>query len=71
MFPEAKARLGIELRRTLAQQLITAAARERATSNVRAARWTLEALRQHPPVALETAGRVVGKRLAAPFRSQR
>lgn len=69
-FPEAKPRLGSELRRTLAEQLVTAAARERATSNTRAARWTLEAIRQHPPAALETAGRVVGRRLAAPFRSQ-
>jgi glycosyltransferase involved in cell wall biosynthesis len=69
-FPEARPRLGSELRRTLAEQLVTAAARERATSNARAARWTLEAIRQHPPAALETAGRVVGKRLASTFRSQ-
>ncbi len=68
MFPEAKARLGNELRRTLAEQLVTAAVRERGRSNTRAARWTLEAFRQHPPTAFETASRAVRKRLAETFR---
>lgn len=67
-FPDAKPRLGDELRRTLAEQLVTAAVRERGRSNTRAARWTLEAFRQHPSTAFETASRAVRKRVAETFR---
>ena len=69
-FPEARPRLGGELRRTMAEQLVVAAARERGASNARAARWTLAALRQHPPAALETAARVIRERVAV-AREQR
>jgi glycosyltransferase involved in cell wall biosynthesis len=64
-FPEAKARLGPELRRTLALQLVRAAVRERGNSNLQAARWTLAAFRQHPPAALAATTRAVRDRVAA------
>jgi glycosyltransferase involved in cell wall biosynthesis len=64
-FPEAKARLGTELRRTLALQLVTAAVRERGNSNLNAARWTLAAFRQHPSAALGATTRAVRDRVAA------
>jgi len=69
-FPEAKARLGTELRRTLALQLVTAAVRERGNSNLQAARWTLAAFRQHPPAALGAATRAVRDRFAATLGSR-
>ena len=59
-FPEARPRLGNELRRTLALQLVAAAANERKQSRARAARWTLSAIRRHPPAAIGAAVRVVG-----------
>src|SRR5262245_36681582 len=52
MFPEARERAGIELRRTIARHLISAAARERSRSNTRALQWTLSAFRQDPSTAL-------------------
>jgi glycosyltransferase involved in cell wall biosynthesis len=55
-FPESRARAGRELRRTLALQLVAAAAHERSTSNIRAVRWTVAALRQDPRVAAKAAG---------------
>ena len=64
-FPEAKPRLGHELRRTLALQLMAAAAHERSTSNLRAARWTLEAFRQEPTVAARAAGGLVREKLGS------
>jgi len=65
MFPEAKARLGAELRRTMASQLVRAAVQERARSNLRALRWTLSAFRQHPPTALRASADAVRERAAA------
>jgi len=67
-FPEAKPRLGRELRRTLALQLMAAAAHERSKSNLRAARWTLEAFRQEPAVAARAARCLVREKLAAGSR---
>ena len=64
-FPEAKKRVGHELRRTLARQLVTAAAHERSTSNLRALRWTLAAFRQEPAVAARVAGELVREKVAA------
>jgi len=68
-FPEAKPRLGHELRRTLALQLMAAAAHERSKSNLRAARWTLDAFRQEPAVAARAAGGLVREKLATGSRS--
>jgi glycosyltransferase involved in cell wall biosynthesis len=63
-FPEARERLGTELRRTLARELVRAAVHERSSSNARALRWSLAALRQHPPAALGAAAPFVRERLA-------
>jgi glycosyltransferase involved in cell wall biosynthesis len=63
-FPEAKGRLGSVLRRTLALQLVTAAANERRGSKVRAARWTVAAVRQHPTAALGAVARIGGNKVA-------
>lgn len=68
-FPEARPRLGHELRRTLALQLMAAAAHERSKSNLRAARWTLDAFRQEPAVAARAAGGLVREKLATGSRS--
>ena len=67
-FPEAKTRLGHVLRRTLALQLMAAAAHERSKSNLRAARWTLEAFRQEPAVAARAASGLVRGKLATGSR---
>ncbi len=67
-FPEARPRLGRELRRTLALQLMAAAAHERSKSNLRAARWTLEAFRQEPAVAARAASGLVREKLASGSR---
>lgn len=58
-FPESRARLGGELRRTLARQLVLAATIERRRSRLRAARWTLGAFGRYPPAALDETVRVV------------
>ncbi len=63
-FPEARDRLGGELRRTLALQLVAAAAIERSRSRMRATRWSLAALGQHPPAALEAATRLMRGKVA-------
>jgi glycosyltransferase involved in cell wall biosynthesis len=65
MFPEAKARLGGELRRTLARQLVRAAAQERRHSNVRALQWTLSAFGKHPSAAAQASAQVLRERPAA------
>lgn len=67
-YPEARQRLGWELRRTLALQLMAAAAHERSKSNLRAARWTVNAFRQEPAVAARAAGGLVREKLAARSR---
>jgi glycosyltransferase involved in cell wall biosynthesis len=67
-FPEAKPRLGRELRRTLALQLMAAAAHERSKSNLRATRWALEAFRQEPTVAARAASGLVREKLATGSR---
>jgi glycosyltransferase involved in cell wall biosynthesis len=64
MFPEAKERLGRELRRTLASQLVRAAVLERGRSNTRALRWTLSAFRQDPATALRASAQAVRTRVA-------
>jgi glycosyltransferase involved in cell wall biosynthesis len=64
-YPEAKARIGHELRRTLAHQLVTAAAHERSTSNLRAIGWALAGFRQQPAVAAKVAGSLVREKIAA------
>ena len=64
MFPEARERLGGQLRRTLASQLVRAAVQERARSNVRALRWTLAAFGQHPPTALRASASAVREKAA-------
>jgi glycosyltransferase involved in cell wall biosynthesis len=64
MFPEAKERLGRELRRTLASQLVRAAALERGRSNTRALRWTVSAFRQDPATALRASAHAVRTRVA-------
>jgi glycosyltransferase involved in cell wall biosynthesis len=64
-FPEARERLGNELRRTLARELVRAAVHERSSSNARALRWSWAALRQHPPAALGAAAPFVRERIAA------
>jgi glycosyltransferase involved in cell wall biosynthesis len=64
-FPEARARAGHELRRTMALQLMAAAAHERHKSNLRAARWSVAALRQEPRVAVRAAGDLVREKLAS------
>jgi glycosyltransferase involved in cell wall biosynthesis len=69
-FPEAKPRLGDELRRTLASQLVRAAVQERSSSNARALRWTLSAFRQHPPTALRASARAVRERAAAALEAR-
>jgi glycosyltransferase involved in cell wall biosynthesis len=63
-FPEARDRLGVEYRRTLARLLVTAAVREHRHDKVQATRWVWAALRQHPPAALGAAGGAVRARLA-------
>lgn len=63
MFPEAEERAGSELRRTIARHLISAAARERSRSNIRALQWTLSAFRQDPTTALTAFTQSVGERL--------
>jgi glycosyltransferase involved in cell wall biosynthesis len=70
MFPEAHDRLGSELRRTMASELIRAAVLERGNSNGRALRWTLEAFRHHPPTALRASARAVRDRAAAAVESR-
>jgi glycosyltransferase involved in cell wall biosynthesis len=62
MFPEAKSRLGAELRRTMARELVRAAMRERPTSNARALSWTLSAFRKHPPTAFRASAEAVRER---------
>ncbi len=56
-FPEARLRAGAEIRRTMALQLMAAAAHERSKSNLRAIRWSLAALRHEPRVAVRRRGR--------------
>ena len=58
-FPEARERLGTDLRRTLARELVRAAVHERSSSNARALRWSWAALRKHPPAALGSAAHYV------------
>jgi glycosyltransferase involved in cell wall biosynthesis len=62
-FPEAEERAGAELRRMIARHLISAAARERSRSNMRALQWTLSAFRQDPATALDAFTQTVGERL--------
>jgi hypothetical protein len=64
MFPEAKDRVGTELRRTLASLLVRAAVLERGRSNTRALRWTLSAFRQDPATALRASAQAVRTRVA-------
>jgi len=64
-FPEARDRAGDEIRRTMALQLMAAAAHERSKSNLRAIRWSLAALRQQPRVAVQAAGGLVREKLAS------
>lgn len=64
-FPEARGRAGDEIRRTMALQLMAAAAHERSKSNLRAIRWSLAALRQEPRVAVRAAGGLVREKLAS------
>jgi glycosyltransferase involved in cell wall biosynthesis len=64
-FPEARGRTGPELRRTLALQLVKAAAHERSTSNLGAIRLTVAALRQEPRVAVKAAGGLVRDKLSS------
>jgi predicted Zn-dependent peptidase len=62
-FPEAQKRAGGELHRMIARHLISAAARERSRSNMRALQWTLLAFRQDPASALDAFTQTVGERL--------
>jgi glycosyltransferase involved in cell wall biosynthesis len=64
-FPEARDRIGHELRRTLALQLMAAAAHERSKSNVRAIRWSMAAVRQEPRIAVGAAAGLVREKLAS------
>jgi glycosyltransferase involved in cell wall biosynthesis len=64
-FPEARGRLGSELRRTYARLLVAAAAQERNRDRVQATRWAWAGLREHPPAALGEAGRGVRSKLAS------
>jgi glycosyltransferase involved in cell wall biosynthesis len=63
--PEARDRAGDEIRRTMALQLMRAAAHERSKSNLRAIRLSLAALRQEPRVAVKAAGGLVREKLAS------
>jgi glycosyltransferase involved in cell wall biosynthesis len=63
-FPEARPRLGRELRRTVANQLVLAATIERRRSRLRAARWAATAFGRDPSVALGETARVVRAKLA-------
>jgi glycosyltransferase involved in cell wall biosynthesis len=65
MFPEAKDRLGGELRRTLSALLVRAAVQERGRSNTRALRWALSAFRQDPRTAMRASAQAVRQRAAA------
>lgn len=64
-FPEARARLGAERRRTLARLLIQAAVYDRTRDPARAAGSVLSGLGQHPVAALEEIGSVLRNRLGA------
>jgi glycosyltransferase involved in cell wall biosynthesis len=64
-FPEARERLGGERRRTLAHLLVAAAAHNPRRDRLNALRWALEGFRQHPPAALNEAGRVTRVLLGA------
>jgi glycosyltransferase involved in cell wall biosynthesis len=64
-FPEARERLGAERRRTFAHLLVAAAAHNPRRDRLNALRWALEGFRQHPPAALNEAGRVTRVLLAA------
>jgi glycosyltransferase involved in cell wall biosynthesis len=64
-FPEARNRAGRELRRTLALQLVKAAAHERSASNLGAIRLTVAAFRQEPRVAVRAASGLVRDKLAS------
>ena len=64
-FPDARERAGHELRRTLAAQLMAAAAHERSRSNLRAIRWTIDAFRHEPRVAAIAARGLVREKLAS------
>jgi glycosyltransferase involved in cell wall biosynthesis len=68
-FPEARERLGLEYRRTMARLLVSAAAREHREDKVQATRLVWAAMSQHPPAALGAAGGAVRARLAAVGRS--
>jgi glycosyltransferase involved in cell wall biosynthesis len=57
-FPEARERLGVERRRTLAQLLVAAAAHNPRRDRLNSVRWALEGFRHHPTAALNEAGRV-------------
>jgi hypothetical protein len=48
----------------MALQLMAAAAHERHKSNLRAARWSVAALRQEPRVAVKAASDLVREKLA-------
>lgn len=64
-FPEARARLGGELRRTMARLLMAAAVQERNRDRFQSARWIFAALGEHPPAALGEAGRAARSRLTS------
>jgi glycosyltransferase involved in cell wall biosynthesis len=64
-FPEARKRLGVERRRTLAHLLVAAAAHNPRRDRLSSARWALEGFRQHPPAALNEVGRVTRLLLTA------
>lgn len=64
-FPEARARLGAERRRTLARLLIRAAVYDRMRDPARAAGSVLSGLGQHPVAALDEIGSVLRNRRGA------
>jgi glycosyltransferase involved in cell wall biosynthesis len=64
MFPEARERLGAELRQTEAELLVRAAVQERGRSNTRALRWALSAFRRDPATAFRASAQAVRTRIA-------
>jgi glycosyltransferase involved in cell wall biosynthesis len=65
-FPEARARLGTERRRTVARLLIRAAVYERTRDPARSAASVLSGLGQHPVAALDEITSVLRNRLGTP-----
>jgi glycosyltransferase involved in cell wall biosynthesis len=63
MFPEARERLGAELRQTQAALLVRAAVQERGRSNARALRWAVSAFRHDPATAFRASAQAVRTRI--------